>query len=175
MVMLLVFISSIFFGTCVESRTHHHKKHPKHSNISQPPTGAYPPSEPPEPISDGSNSSSTNSTGLIPPPSPSPSPIGDGTGGDSSNSSVIYDVRAYGAVGDGVCDDTEAFKNAWDSACESGSATVLAPKGYTFIIHSTIFTGPCQSGLIFQVLIELNLSEFLLFFFYMFDEVTTRW
>lgn len=62
-----------------------------------------------------------------------------------------YDVRMFGAVGDGETDDTEAFKRAWDNACQTDSGVLLVPYGYTFIIQSTIFTGPCQTGFVFQV------------------------
>ncbi|KAG6433391.1 hypothetical protein SASPL_105004 [Salvia splendens] len=63
----------------------------------------------------------------------------------------VYDVRMFGAIGDGATDDTGAFKSAWENACQIDSGVLLVPYGYTFIIQSTIFTGPCQNGLIFQV------------------------
>ncbi|XP_021901950.1 polygalacturonase At1g48100-like [Carica papaya] len=68
-------------------------------------------------------------------------------------SSGIFDVRRFGAVGDGVTDDTEAFKLAWDAACSSqnDSAVILVPSGFSFLIQSTIFTGPCQGGLVLQI------------------------
>nr|GMD63953.1 polygalacturonase At1g48100 [Ipomoea batatas] len=53
-------------------------------------------------------------------------------------------------VGDGMTDDTQAFKEAWDAACQVESATLLVPSAYSFLIHSTIFTGPCQTGFVFQ-------------------------
>ncbi|KAH9611093.1 hypothetical protein KSS87_010227 [Heliosperma pusillum] len=83
--------------------------------------------------------------------SPAPSPS------DVKNDSVIaqevavYDVMSFGAIGDGLTDDTSAFKSAWDTACQVEDATVLAPKGYTFLLQPLIFTGPCKCGLVFQV------------------------
>lgn len=65
---------------------------------------------------------------------------------------AILDVVSFGAVGDGVTDDTQAFKTAWDAACQIESAILLVPKHYTFMIQSTIFTGPCKSSLTFQVI-----------------------
>ncbi|KAK4482132.1 hypothetical protein RD792_009272 [Penstemon davidsonii] len=69
-----------------------------------------------------------------------------------------FDVRMFGAVGDGETDDTEAFKTAWDTACTTQTTTttsthvvLLVPYGYTFMIQSTIFTGPCQTNFVFQV------------------------
>lgn len=87
---------------------------------------------------------------------PSPAPEGDtkiDNVKNSSNDSVvaIFNVLSYGAVGDGVTDDTQAFKMAWDAACQVDSAILLVPNHYSFMIQSTIFTGPCKSGFIFQV------------------------
>ncbi|KAK7259166.1 hypothetical protein RIF29_24766 [Crotalaria pallida] len=78
-----------------------------------------------------------------PPPSPS----------YSDNASSIFDVRTFGAIGDGIADDTESFKMAWDTACQSESVinVILVPQGFSFIIQSTIFTGPCQGGLVLKV------------------------
>ncbi|XP_057801282.1 polygalacturonase At1g48100-like isoform X1 [Salvia miltiorrhiza] len=67
------------------------------------------------------------------------------------NNSGVYDVRMFGGVGDGVTDDTEAFKAAWENACQTESGVLLVPNGYTFMIQSTIFSGPCENGLVFQV------------------------
>ncbi|KZV51170.1 putative polygalacturonase-like [Dorcoceras hygrometricum] len=35
-----------------------------------------------------------------------------------------YDVRDYGAVGDGITDDTKGFESAWEAACKKGSGNV---------------------------------------------------
>ncbi|KAF2325038.1 hypothetical protein GH714_022371 [Hevea brasiliensis] len=50
-----------------------------------------------------------------------------------------------------IHDDTDAFKMAWETACQVNSAVILVPYGFKFTIQSTIFTGPCQGGLHFQV------------------------
>lgn len=78
------------------------------------------------------------------PPSPSPEP-------SPSTSDNVFDVTTFGAVGDGVTDDTEAFKTAWDTACQVDSGVLLVPYGYSFMIQSTIFTGPCETGFVFHV------------------------
>lgn len=67
--------------------------------------------------------------------------------------SNIFDVQALGAIGDGVADDTQAFVTAWGFACQSHSqsSTLLVPQGYTFMVKSIIFAGPCQFGLTFQI------------------------
>ncbi|CAF2116944.1 unnamed protein product [Brassica oleracea var. botrytis] len=143
---ILCFIALIITLTSLtESRYHHHKEkhkhnsHNHHSSKPEPPSSSIsqPPTPPPGP--DDSPSPSL-------PPSPSDDPEEDNNG--------VYDVRKFGAVGDGAADDTEAFKTAWDSSCSNGNDTVsvlLVPYGYTFMIQSTIFTGPCHSYQLFQV------------------------
>lgn len=85
---------------------------------------------------------------------PSPQPDDPPAGAPVYAPSGFFDVRSFGAVGDGVVDDTEAFKAAWDAACSSAdNSALLAPSGHTFMVQSTIFTGPCQSELVFQVLL----------------------
>ncbi|KAL6968690.1 galacturonan 1,4-alpha-galacturonidase [Sarracenia purpurea var. burkii] len=133
---MLVTVFSISFGCsiiCSQARfqyhhtrsSHKHHDHPL-SQISQPPS--------------------------LPPESSDPNEGGSGTSYNSNNnSSGIFDVRTFGAMGDGITDDTEAFKTAWDTACQVESGHLLVPSGYSFIIQSTIFTGPCQRGFVFQV------------------------
>ncbi|OEL20665.1 Polygalacturonase [Dichanthelium oligosanthes] len=65
----------------------------------------------------------------------------------------VLDVRAYGAVGDGTTDDTQAFREAWKAACasDSDSTVLLVPSDGTFTITTTTFSGPCKPGLVFHV------------------------
>lgn len=49
-------------------------------------------------------------------------------GGGGSEFETVYDVRAYGAVGDGVTNDSQAFKDAVTAALTTGG-TVLVPAG----------------------------------------------
>ncbi|XP_041001796.1 polygalacturonase At1g48100-like [Juglans microcarpa x Juglans regia] len=131
---LLVMIwitASLFFqnSSNVEGRYHYHKKQNKSSpappHESQDPSSpANPPSAPSDPYPNDPGSSSTNS---------------------------VFDVTSFGAVGDGCTDDTAAFTAAWKAACAVESGVVLAPADYCFIITSTIFSGPCKPGLVFQV------------------------
>ncbi|XP_057757621.1 polygalacturonase At1g48100-like [Arachis stenosperma] len=71
--------------------------------------------------------------------------------GNSPSDCNVFDVRSFGAAGDGCSDDTDAFREAWKAACEVESGVVLAPQDYIFMITSTIFSGPCKPGLVFQV------------------------
>ncbi|KAG8084965.1 hypothetical protein GUJ93_ZPchr0010g8380 [Zizania palustris] len=63
----------------------------------------------------------------------------------------VFDVRAFGAVGDGTTDDTEAFRAAWKAACAVEAAVLSVPSDGTFTITTTTFAGPCNPGLVFQV------------------------
>lgn len=150
---ILCFITLILtLISLAESRYHHHNNHKhKHNNhnhhsskpVPPPSSISHPPTPPPGPI---------DSPSL--PPSPSDEPEVDNNG--------VFNVRKFGAVGDGVTDDTEAFKMTWDSSCSNENDTVsvlLVPYGYTFMIQSTIFTGPCRSYQSFQVINTCRLSK----------------
>ncbi|XP_027102502.1 polygalacturonase At1g48100 [Coffea arabica] len=80
-----------------------------------------------------------------------PSPAPEAHSPSPADFAAIFNVLSYGAVGDGVADDTQAFKMAWDDACHTDSGILLVPSRYSFMIQSTIFTGPCKSGLVFQI------------------------
>ncbi|GLJ10102.1 hypothetical protein SUGI_0122180 [Cryptomeria japonica] len=64
---------------------------------------------------------------------------------------TVINVLDYGAVGDGEHDDTKAFGQAWDAACDTPSATLLVPGTKTFLVNNLVFKGKCEPGLIFQV------------------------
>ncbi|KAH8507143.1 hypothetical protein H0E87_009597 [Populus deltoides] len=123
---------SLFFFTYTEGRVHA-KSRSKHSDIVS--HVSLPPA--PAPASPSYYKDS-------PSPSPSPSPI--------QSIARVYNVLSFGAVGDGVTDDTQAFKMAWDTACLQNESTILlAPDDYSFMIEPTIFTGPCKTSLVFQI------------------------
>lgn len=126
----------------VQGRHHIHKqkniKADKRSHVSESPAYAPSPEDPPS---------------SYPPPIPSDptDPIVPSDPPEDPSSGCTYDVTSFGAVGDGTTDDTAAFRNAWKEACASESAVLLVPSDYTFMITSTIFSGPCKPGLVFQV------------------------
>ncbi|WP_103534895.1 right-handed parallel beta-helix repeat-containing protein [Streptomyces sp. SM11] len=55
----------------------------------------------------------------------------------------VFDVRAYGAVGDGVADDTAAFRNALADAraVVGGGAALLVPPG-SYALGESLLLGP---------------------------------
>ncbi|KAK6911683.1 Glycoside hydrolase, family 28 [Dillenia turbinata] len=124
---ILVFSFSSFFSVqCI--RFHDYAKYSKFLTFSQ---ISLPPSSAPE--------------------AAAPSPSYNDNDNSSISSSAVFNVQSYGAIGDDVADDTQAFKMAWDSACQVESATILVPKGFSFMIESTIFTGPCKPNLVLKI------------------------
>ncbi|KAH7666575.1 Polygalacturonase protein [Dioscorea alata] len=70
---------------------------------------------------------------------------------ESYDLSCVFNVRSFGAVGDGYTDDTRAFHSAWKAACSVESGILLVPSDGVFTITSTIFSGPCKPETVFQV------------------------
>ncbi|KAL6996560.1 galacturonan 1,4-alpha-galacturonidase [Sarracenia purpurea var. burkii] len=74
---------------------------------------------------------------------------------DSRNqirSKRVFNVQDYGAKGDGLNDDTQAFKDAWKLACSSSSQSqVEIPAGNTYLVRPIDFGGPCQSKLTLKI------------------------
>src|SRR4029077_3049357 len=48
----------------------------------------------------------------------------------------IFDIRSFGAVGDGVANDARAIQAAIDACNAAGGGTVLVPAGATFLTGS---------------------------------------
>lgn len=64
---------------------------------------------------------------------------------------VLMNVDSFGAVGDGVSDDTKAFENAWKQACSTAAAVLLVPSDRIYLVNATRFKGPCAENLIVQI------------------------
>ncbi|GKV06825.1 hypothetical protein SLEP1_g18659 [Rubroshorea leprosula] len=126
-VFILATILLHYYSSNVDGRSHYHKKKKNKGSSGSPST---PPSSP-----------------VSPPSIPS-----DPYPNDPGNSSdCIFNVMDFGAIGDGDTDDTAAFRDAWKAACAVESAVLQAPADKAFVITSTIFSGPCKPGLVFQV------------------------
>ncbi|BFI30286.1 polygalacturonase [Marchantia polymorpha subsp. ruderalis] len=70
---------------------------------------------------------------------------------DTSSNMTEFNVLEYGALGDGVTNDTQAFADAWKAACAVDYAYVHAPVGYSFLVYPTTFKGPCLLNMTFKV------------------------
>lgn len=145
-ILVIYIISGVLFGHLVyvaRGRAHYHKRR----GLSNPPP-------PPPPVVTADPPQVPSDPYPNPDPNPDPAPGG-------SDSGCIFDVTSFGAVGDGSCDDTAAFRDAWKAACAVESGVVLAPEGGVFKITSTIFSGPCKPGLVLQVtnVFPLNMKK----------------
>ncbi|XP_015696450.2 polygalacturonase At1g48100-like [Oryza brachyantha] len=60
-------------------------------------------------------------------------------------------VSSFGAVGNGVADDSEALVRAWRVACRIPRATVLLPSGHRFLFSPVTLQGPCNTKLTLQI------------------------
>ncbi|GFY88273.1 pectin lyase-like superfamily protein [Actinidia rufa] len=68
-----------------------------------------------------------------------------------SDNKVLVNVDGFGAVGDGVSDDTQAFVDAWKQACSTPKSVFLVPIGLRYLVNATRFKGPCADKLIIQI------------------------
>ncbi|KAH9627203.1 hypothetical protein KSS87_020749 [Heliosperma pusillum] len=69
----------------------------------------------------------------------------------SSKDRLIVNVNSFGAIGDGISDDTQAFSKAWNKACSTRKSMLLVPKGRRYLVNATIFNGPCVDKLIVKI------------------------
>ncbi|XP_057504773.1 probable polygalacturonase At3g15720 [Actinidia eriantha] len=60
----------------------------------------------------------------------------------------VFNVLNFGAVGNGIKDDSKAFSAAWTAACgaASSASTLCIPQGNTFLLNPITFQGPCKSS-----------------------------
>ncbi|XP_022966897.1 probable polygalacturonase At1g80170 [Cucurbita maxima] len=63
----------------------------------------------------------------------------------------LMNVDSFDAVGDGVTDDTMAFRKAWETACSAAKSVLLVPKEKRYLVNATTFKGPCNDGMIIQI------------------------
>ncbi|KAJ4951190.1 hypothetical protein NE237_028022 [Protea cynaroides] len=64
----------------------------------------------------------------------------------------VISVFDFGAKGDGIQNDTKAFKDAWKAACSLPSkSTIKVPAGRTFLVGPIDFGGPCQSKVTLKI------------------------
>ncbi|KAK7329460.1 hypothetical protein VNO77_23629 [Canavalia gladiata] len=66
------------------------------------------------------------------------------------DASPTFNVIDYGAKGDGKTDDSQAFVKAWKDVCgeTQDTATLVIPRGRTFMLQPVSFHGPCKPSTI---------------------------
>ncbi|XP_034584102.1 probable polygalacturonase At1g80170 [Setaria viridis] len=75
---------------------------------------------------------------------------------DAADSRTLLTLDDFGAVGDGVANDTKAFADAWAAACAAGDSVILnVPAGKAFQIWPLTLAGPCGSEI--KLLISGNI------------------
>ncbi|KAL5101403.1 hypothetical protein RYX36_005730 [Vicia faba] len=57
-----------------------------------------------------------------------------------------FNVVEYGAKGDDLTDDSNAFLKSWQSVCDTtrGAPTFIIPQDKTFMLQPLSFQGPCK-------------------------------
>ncbi|XP_010254365.1 PREDICTED: probable polygalacturonase At1g80170 [Nelumbo nucifera] len=64
----------------------------------------------------------------------------------------VISVKEYGAKGDGLVDDTRAFKDAWKVACSlSSRPRIEVPAGRNYLVGPIDLGGPCRSRVTLRV------------------------
>ncbi|KAL5231137.1 hypothetical protein ABZP36_029913 [Zizania latifolia] len=87
---------------------------------------------------------------LLLPPQPPAAPL----------QNTVFNVIDFGARGDGVTDDTQAFEAAWAAACKVEASTVVVPSELEFVVGPISFSGPyCKPNILFQVILILILKS----------------
>ncbi|KAH8518279.1 hypothetical protein H0E87_000215 [Populus deltoides] len=64
---------------------------------------------------------------------------------------VLVNVDSFGAVGDGISDDTQAFVKAWETACATPESVFLVPSEHHYLVNATRFKGPCEDRFVIQI------------------------
>ncbi|KAK4768735.1 hypothetical protein SAY86_026885 [Trapa natans] len=72
--------------------------------------------------------------------------------GRAQGADRIFDIRKFGAIGDGKSDSSKAIQDAFASACNAagGRSRIVVPLG-TFVVKSAVFNGPCKGWIEFSV------------------------
>ncbi|XP_002276688.3 exopolygalacturonase [Vitis vinifera] len=69
---------------------------------------------------------------------------------------AVLNVKDYGAVADGKTDNSRAFLEAWEAACEQqGTSVITVPRGGKYYVRQVAFTGPCKGSITFLIQADL--------------------
>ncbi|KAK3423883.1 hypothetical protein EUGRSUZ_F00633 [Eucalyptus grandis] len=71
----------------------------------------------------------------------------------------VFDIKKFGAVGDGKTDNSKALYDVWKGACRSkGTNVIVIPSG-TYLLGPVVLTGPCNGAIEFQIKGTLRASN----------------
>ncbi|KAL0463924.1 UNVERIFIED_CONTAM: putative polygalacturonase [Sesamum latifolium] len=74
------------------------------------------------------------------------------TNTSSRSKTVLLNIDDFGAIGDGIADDTKILQDVWKVACSSLSpAKIIIPAGNSYLVKPIDFPGPCQSNVTLRV------------------------
>ncbi|XP_022154408.1 probable polygalacturonase At1g80170 isoform X2 [Momordica charantia] len=80
-----------------------------------------------------------------------------GSNATRPKSKRVFDLRDFGAKGDGFSNDTQALLAAWKMACSFPTRTrVVFPASNTFLVHPIELHGPCRSRLTLRIYGTIN-------------------
>ncbi|PIA42493.1 hypothetical protein AQUCO_02000147v1 [Aquilegia coerulea] len=69
-----------------------------------------------------------------------------------NSKTLVLSVNDFGAIGDGVHNDTKAFQDVWKVACSSPSRSrIEISSGNTYLVGPMYFGGPCRSKVTLRV------------------------
>lgn len=71
--------------------------------------------------------------------------------GSPTSSPNMVNVDDFGAKGDGISDDTKAFKSAWKKACSSRESVLVVPNKKNYYLKPITFSGPCKSSITLKI------------------------
>ncbi|KAK3423882.1 hypothetical protein EUGRSUZ_F00632 [Eucalyptus grandis] len=72
---------------------------------------------------------------------------------------TVFNIKDFGAVGDGKTDNKKALYDVWNGACRSkGTNVIVIPSG-TYLLGPVVLTGPCNGAIAFLIKGALRASN----------------
>ncbi|EFJ26264.1 hypothetical protein SELMODRAFT_54363, partial [Selaginella moellendorffii] len=66
----------------------------------------------------------------------------------------VFSVDDFGAIGNGIANDTQSFISTWQRACrqrKNKSSMMLVPSGQVYLVYPVTLKGPCQNNFTLQI------------------------
>ncbi|KAL3644508.1 hypothetical protein CASFOL_009688 [Castilleja foliolosa] len=68
-----------------------------------------------------------------------------------TESPPVFSILSFGAIADGISDDSMSLLAAWESACSFNGGVVIIPSDFMFMIKPVTLQGPCMPNLVLQI------------------------